>query len=91
MNFSLKQLNAEFFRQKKTDIIFVVVGVALLLGILFIFISSIRFLSVSVETAIDNQGISDTQIKFNIDSLQKLGIMKNTSSASSSTNTPSSQ
>ncbi|MFA7202017.1 MAG: hypothetical protein WC099_03420 [Candidatus Paceibacterota bacterium] len=91
MSPSFKQLHTEFFRQKKHDIIFVVIGVILLLLLLIVFISSIRFLSVSVDTAIDNQGISDTQTKFNIDSLQGLGIMENSSPASSVISTSSPQ
>lgn len=88
MNFSFKQLNAEFFRRNKNDIIFITAGVVLLVGILVVFISSISFLSTSVDTAIDNQAVSNTQTKFNIDSLQNLGIIEG---ASSTTSTSSSQ
>ncbi len=90
MNFSLKQLNAEFFRRKKNDIIFISIGIVLLIIMIWVFVSSIDFLLVSVNTAIDDQTNSETETKFNMSSLEKLGIMESvpTSPATTSTTTP---
>ena len=85
MKISIPKLDAEFFKHKKNDIIFVASGIILLICLLWIFVSSVGFLSVSVDTAIDNQTTTDTNTKFNIDSLQKIGIMEATPQGSSST------
>ena len=91
MKTSIPKLDAEFFRRKKYEIIFIVSGVVLLICLLWIFISSIGFLSVSVGTAIDNQSTTDTNTKFNIDALQKIGIAGSVSQEVSSTTATSSQ
>jgi uncharacterized membrane protein len=86
--FSSKKFNKEFFRHKRNDIIFISIGVILLVATIFVFVSSVSFLSASVETAINNQSKQVDPVQFDIGALEKLGISQNPIASSSSSTVP---
>ena len=86
MSFFIKSimLNKEFFHRKKNDLLFVGIGTILLIVVLWIFISSIIFLSQTVNSAVDTQTQQTSVIQFHVEDLSKLGIVQSASPTSTS-------
>lgn len=74
----------DFFSKRKSDLWFTIIGVALFVALAWVFISSVRFLSTSVDSALDNQNQNTPPISFNLSALEGLGIVSSSSATTSS-------
>ena len=62
-------------RSQREEVLFVVVGIVLSLGVLILFITSISFLASRIDTALDVNTTSEgTSVEFQLEKLSDLGI-----------------
>jgi hypothetical protein len=66
--------NTDFFKNNKREILFGAVGVALVLVLLSVFVSSVRFIANEAESALVIPSSQSQLIRFNLEALPQLGV-----------------
>jgi hypothetical protein len=69
-------MKMDFFKKHKSDMLFLLGGIVLLVVTAYFFVQSLHFLIVSVNKALAENGGTATSQQFNLEGLVRLGIMQ---------------
>jgi hypothetical protein len=70
------KISLEMIKKNRRDIYFLVIGLALTIALIFVFIITIEFLVTSIEGALEVGTSNYTITKFNVNALKNLGIIE---------------